>query len=255
MAYPFLQARWYRPTTGRNIDVIVVHSMEYPEKPTAAEDIARYFARTDTKASAHYCCDNNSTVQCVHDRDVAFHAPGANRNGIGIEHAGYARQATAEWLDTFSLPMLRDQSAPLTALLCREYSIPVVWLNVDDLRSGARGITSHHNVSLAFGQSTHTDPGPGFPISLYLDMVREHLPHPTPPPSTPPSTPFDPMEVPDVYTVIVAGRYFIVANGCYWEAIPNENVPYESAKVPQLRFDNPGLWDKHVKNARLAFQP
>lgn len=148
--------------------------MEAPEKGETAEAVARYFQRKSTKASAHYNVDNNSIVQCVRDIDIAWGAPGANHNGLHIEHAGYARQSSAEWDDPYSRDMLR-LSTNLCADLCRKYGIPPVWLSPADLRAGKEGITSHHNVSLAFGKSSHTDPGQAFPHAKYVQMVADIL--------------------------------------------------------------------------------
>lgn len=170
MAYPFVQAKHYHAGGNRPIHRVVIHDMEYPEKPSAAEDVARIFAQGSRVASAHYCVDNDSIVQCVHDGDVAYHAP-PNTHSIGIEHAGYANQKAAGWADPYSEAMLQ-RSAALTALLCHEYDLPIVWLSVADLQAGKRGITSHNNVSLAFHKSTHTDPGPTFPVAHYLELVR-----------------------------------------------------------------------------------
>lgn len=170
----FIQARNYTKGRETRIDVVVLHTMEAPEKPDTAEAIARYFATTTRDASAHYCVDSNSIVQCVRDEDVAWAAPGANSDGIQIEHAGYARQTRGDWEDDFSKGML-ELSARLAAEKCREYRIPVVWLYPADLRAGRRGITSHDNVSKAFGRSTHYDPGKGFPVQRYLRMVARHL--------------------------------------------------------------------------------
>ena len=66
------------------IDVLVIHTMESPEKPDTAESVANWFSgSTAPQASAHYCIDGNSIVQCVHDDDVAWHAatlwPGSSR--------------------------------------------------------------------------------------------------------------------------------------------------------------------------------
>jgi hypothetical protein len=52
--------------------------MEAPEGPQTAENIAAYFAKTSTKASAHVCVDNDSEVRCVSDADTAWAAPRAN---------------------------------------------------------------------------------------------------------------------------------------------------------------------------------
>lgn len=168
----FIQAKHFRQGGNLPITRIVLHDMEMPEKPDTAEACARYFQTIDRPASAHYCVDNDSIVQCVLDTDTAYHAP-PNQHSIGVEHAGYARQATGEWLDDYGVSMLRDVSAPLVRGLCEKYDVPKVWLTVDDLLAGKRGITSHNNVSLAFHQSTHTDPGPNFPITQYMQWVTQ----------------------------------------------------------------------------------
>lgn len=169
---PFFPAKNFTPTTGRTIDLIVIHDMEYPETPEGAEWCAGFFGSVQhaPRASAHYAIDADSIVQCVRDSDVAWHAPGANHNGIGLEHAGYAKQARDEWLDDYSRKEL-SLSARLTRRLCSTYGIPLVWLDSDALKKrGARGITGHRDCSLAFG-GTHWDPGPNFPIDFYMALV------------------------------------------------------------------------------------
>ena len=168
---PFFPAKNFTPTTGRTIDLIVIHDMEYPETPIGAEWCAAFFGGSHApRASAHYSIDNDSIVQSVRDSDVAWHAPGANHNGIGIEHAGYAKQSRAEWLDDYSRAELA-LSARLVAKLCSTYGIPLKWLDAAALKvRGARGITGHRDVSQAFG-GTHWDPGPNFPVDVYLALV------------------------------------------------------------------------------------
>jgi hypothetical protein len=171
VAFPFIQASHYKPVGGRTVDLVVIHTMEAPEKGTTAESVARYFQTTDRDVSSHYCIDNDSIVQCVREEDVAWCAPGANHNGIHLEHAGHAKQTATEWQDAYTQAML-ERSARLTADLCTRYRIPVTWLHPTDLLAGKRGITSHNNVSKAFKRSTHWDPGKGFPIEPYLSLVR-----------------------------------------------------------------------------------
>jgi N-acetyl-anhydromuramyl-L-alanine amidase AmpD len=171
----FIEARNYTSGRDSSIDLLIIHTMEAPEKGETAENIASWFAgSTAPQASAHYCIDSDSIVQCVRDSDVAWHAPGANHDGIGFEHAGFARSTGRGWKDDYSKSMLA-RSAKLAAEKCAEYQIPVVWLSSSDLRAGRRGITSHNNVSKAFGQSTHWDPGSGFPVQGYLRQVRRIL--------------------------------------------------------------------------------
>jgi N-acetyl-anhydromuramyl-L-alanine amidase AmpD len=157
---------------------IVIHAMEYPEKPDSAEWCARYFAGLEgpaPRASAHACIDSDSIVQCVPWEQIAWHAPGANSLGIGLEHAGYARQAIADWQDAYSRNML-ELSAWLCAQLCRKFSIPPRFVDAVALKLGTPGITTHAQVTRAWRKSTHTDPGHAFPMGDYLARARHFAP-------------------------------------------------------------------------------
>lgn len=172
MPYLFIESKNYTKGRPGPIELVVVHAMEAAEKPDTAEAVARWFAGPDApRASVHYCVDANSIVQTVRDVDTAWHAPGANRNGLGIEHAGYSRQSSREWDDPYSRAMLW-RSARLVAQKCLEHGLPAVWLSPEDLVAGRRGITSHWNVTLAFRKGDHTDPGPDFPAESYVPWVQ-----------------------------------------------------------------------------------
>ena len=174
MAYTFVPSPHFKPATGRKIDLIVIHTMEWPEKGDAAEGCAQWFCNPTAEVSAHYSVDNNSIIQSVRDKDVAWHARGGNHNSIGIEHAGTAKQKAREWTDAYSKAVLA-RSAKLAAELCKKHKVPPVWLFPADLRAGKRGITSHNNISVAFRKGDHTDPGEGFPIEGYIAMVKKEL--------------------------------------------------------------------------------
>jgi N-acetyl-anhydromuramyl-L-alanine amidase AmpD len=170
--FKFVQARNYTKANRTALDLIVIHTMESPEKGTTAENVAAWFAGpTAPNASAHYCVDQDSVVQCVKDSDVAWHAPGANHNGIGIEHAGYAKQTPEEWADPASTAMLL-LSAKLVAGLCKKYGIPMVRLTPADLKAKKRGLCGHIDITNAFnGGKGHWDPGPNFPWVRYVEMI------------------------------------------------------------------------------------
>lgn len=174
----FVQAKNYTWASRKPGDVkwIVIHSMEAPEKPTVAEAVAAWFAGPNApKASAHFCIDNDSIVQSVKCEHVAWHAPGANRYGIGLEHAGYARQSRSDWMDEFSLAMLSEQSVPLCAYLSQKWGVPAVFVDAAGLKAGKPGITTHHEVTQAFKKGDHWDPGPAFPMDWYVSKVSEKL--------------------------------------------------------------------------------
>jgi N-acetyl-anhydromuramyl-L-alanine amidase AmpD len=168
-----VQARNYTRGRVKPIRRIVIHTMEAPEAAHTAAIVAKWFGGPKApKASAHYCVDHDEVIRCVADADTAWHAPGANADGIGIELAGTARQTAAQWADMYSNGVL-VQAAALVADLCEQHKIPIVRIGVDELRSGAAGICGHVDVSRAFGKSTHWDPGPNFPWDRFIDMVRE----------------------------------------------------------------------------------
>lgn len=152
---------------------IVLHSMEAPESSTTAENVAEWFAdqKRAPRASAHYCVDATSIVCSVQEEFMAWHAPGANYYGIGIEHAGYARQTRAQWFDAYSEQTL-GRSVWLAARACKRWSIPVQYVDRHQLKAGVHGITTHNEVTHAWGKSTHTDPGDGFPLDWYVEQVN-----------------------------------------------------------------------------------
>lgn len=173
--YPFRQAAHYTRGRTARIKWIVMHDMETGETSKTAETVAAMFADPNSRvASAHLCIDNDSVIRCVHDADTAYHAPGANNQGLGIEHAGRASQNRTEWLDAFGKAML-ERSAIAAAAWAHAYGIPVVKLSPADLVAGKAGFCGHVDVTNAFHRSTHTDPGPNFPWDYYLQRVKAHL--------------------------------------------------------------------------------
>jgi N-acetyl-anhydromuramyl-L-alanine amidase AmpD len=172
----FVQARNFTRAAGANLPVsrIVIHDMEMAEKGTTAESCAALFASSNApQASAHFCVDSDTVVQCVDIDRIAWHAP-PNTGSIGIEHAGFANQNLTSWLDDYGKAML-NRSAALCAWLCLLLDVPARWLTPAQLRAGERGLCTHASVSAAWHQTDHSDPGPDFPKLYYLDLVRAHL--------------------------------------------------------------------------------
>lgn len=181
-AIPYVEARhWTRDVGPQQKSLIVLHCMEYPEAATTASWCAQFFADEKApRASAHYCVDSDEVICSVPPDRIAWHAPGANKHGIGIEHAGFARQTRMQWLDDYSFLMLA-LSSKLSAWLCQRFKIPVQFVAAEQLRRGMPGITTHWEVTRAFPDlGTHTDPGPHFPINDYMTWVAQPLPKPLP---------------------------------------------------------------------------
>lgn len=180
-----------RRSTGSNkpIERIVIHSTVSPCVPGGARNIAAFFRGARAAGSAHYVVDPVETVQCVWDSVIAWHAP-PNQHSLGIEMCdmpgpvpkdkqGSARwkalRRSWRWSQPRQIQMLR-RTAKLTAQLCAAYDVPAVYLSAAALRRNPhrKGITTHANVSAAFKQSTHWDPG-WWPRVQFMGMVRREL--------------------------------------------------------------------------------
>lgn len=168
----FVEAKhWVKGVVRASPRLIVIHSAESSESPRSAENIAHWFATMPDRqiASAHYCIDSDSIVQCVPERGIAYHARGGDINlcAIGIELAGRASQTREQWLDDYGQRMLALCRA-LLADISERRGVPLVLVSDEQLRSHtARGIATHAQITRAFRvRGGHTDPGLYFPIDL-----------------------------------------------------------------------------------------
>lgn len=178
-SFPFVQAAQYTKAHRERIDQVVIHTTETACLPGVALILAKRFALTDKKKSAHYIVDPGETVQCVHERDVAWHCKRVNRRGIGIElcarsKAKGKRKAT-DWESDNAVIMLR-RAAYIVSSICHRWGIPVRHLSRQELLDGEKGIIGHVDASEAFKTpGGHRDPGPAFPWETFLEMVAEDL--------------------------------------------------------------------------------
>ena len=167
------------------ISRIVIHGTVSPCVKGGAGNVARYFQTKTAGGAAHYVVDPGVVVCCVHEGTVAYHAP-PNMDSLGVELCDPQSGDTARWGDPSHVAML-GLAAKLVADLCHRHSVPVVYVNAANLLAGAHGITAHADVSQAWHQSSHTDPGVGFPMARFIDLVRAAAqPAPTPSPAPTP---------------------------------------------------------------------
>lgn len=160
--------------TKRKPTLIVIHSTEGHEGSGSTDaNVAAGIAVAKAGKSFHYVVDADSATQCVPDELTAWHArKTGNARGIGVEICGTAKQTRAQWLDTASLATLNN-AARLIADLCVRHGIPPVVLGAEELKRNLSGITTHAAVSAAWGESTHWDPGPDFPLDEFVRAVAD----------------------------------------------------------------------------------
>jgi hypothetical protein len=178
----------FRTSPGANLPPrrIVIHSTVSPCEEGGARRVAAYFRSSAARGSAHTIIDPGEAVQVVPDKVIAWHAP-PNPRSIGNEMCDIpgpvpndppgsaARKAARRawrWARPAQMRML-NRTARLTARQCLAYGVPIQWVGVKGLREGKEGITSHANVSKAWGQSTHWDPG-WWPRRWFMLRVKMH---------------------------------------------------------------------------------
>lgn len=248
---------------GKKVEVIVIHTMEAPITKATAENVASWFGGPQApRASAHYCVDLDSVVQCVREEHTAWHAPGANSNGIGIELAGRAAMKAADWEKPDALSTLRF-AAVLCAEIAARYDIPIVKLTKEQLKAGnVKGFAGHVDVSKAFGKSDHWDPGPDFPWGAFLGMVKgasEPLTVPNVTLKEAPTSP--PLPAVSVDCAGLSWVRLIDSKGAAWDVAPMQIGPVGIGEALALAsqqnctLPTPELVDLIWKSADLKISP
>lgn len=212
-------AKWYRQsrrlggprsTSGLNDRprLIVIHTMEAPERDGAARSTAMWVKTSggDAQVSCHFTADNAEAIRCVEDRHAAFTQGSPwNDMSLSIEQAGYARQEDGDWHDAYSNGQ-RHIVARIVAAWCERWHIPPVFVGIDGLVDwqNCTGITTHAAIArasqrpelapLGYPPGNHTDPGPNYPMDELLAEVIALLGPTTPTdPAIPPISDEDDM--------------------------------------------------------------
>lgn len=181
MPEPKITLQAYHVSAGANAPMhrVVIHATAPGSGFPSASEVgqaagtARYFQSPSSGGSAHYVQDPKVEEHCVRESAIAWHAP-PNTGSIGIECCGEASYTHDQWMSANVKKELLAV-AKRTADLCHRYSIPVQKLGPHELLAGKRGICGHVDVSQAWHQSDHTDPGPHFPWPWFIKNVKFYL--------------------------------------------------------------------------------
>ena len=154
---------------------IVIHCTDGSEAPGAGRNCAEWFASPLCHASAHTTTDAGGTYQSVDFDSVAWHAGRtANHTMEGHEICGRASQSAEQWADAQSTLILR-RAVWVFAWRLKVRGLPAVYVDYTGLRRQQFGLTTHDDVTRAFGESTHHDPGASFPLADFVASVRACL--------------------------------------------------------------------------------
>lgn len=199
MTEPAITRQAFHVSAGSNLPVkrIVIHATCPPGLPWPnasasgqAAATAGYFTQPSSGGSAHYICDVAGEEHCVADQAVAWHAP-PNPGSIGIEICGQSTYSRDQWLSPQVWPAVH-LAATRTRELADRHGVPLERVDAGQLEGGRRGICGHADVTAAWHQSDHTDPGPNFPWPEFMAVVAGGVqPIPPIPPPAPPVPPLD----------------------------------------------------------------
>lgn len=146
---------------------IVIHNTSN-DAPAVNE--ASYAKRRTDSVSSHYYVDDERIIQSLNTDYRAFHVGSStgNSGGIAYEITGVNGKSRSWWLANVRWDLLAAQIRKD----CAAHSITPRLLSVQDIKDGKTGIMTHDQARQAWGGTTHTDPGPNFPMDHLLAQVK-----------------------------------------------------------------------------------
>lgn len=173
---PFVQAGAHGSTRVRT-QMIVIHATA---NTASAEAEASYMRFRPDGVSVHFFSDSDSTIQVLDTGLVAYGCyPTGNARSVQFELCGLNNQISDATM---------REAAPWVAKACAEFGIPIRKITPAQLRASVLGICGHADVTAAWGEGDHTDPGLHFPWDTFIGYVQRAA-HPAPPVPTPNPTP------------------------------------------------------------------
>lgn len=161
-----------QPRNTSLIRAICIHvTVNTPGTP--AENVANYQIQSES-GSYHELVDTGANVLIENTDDWLSWSAGPKGNWCAL-HRSYVMRGTESQAEWRKYDAMLRAGAQRDAQWAKKYNIPVVKLTPAELRAGKRGFCGHHDVSLAWGESDHVDPGVGFPWDYYLQIVREYM--------------------------------------------------------------------------------
>ena len=161
------------------IQSICVHTVECPPERDGIA-VAQWQTNPANGSSYNVLAGaDGNLILCNTDDFMPYAAgPTGNARCLHISLTGYASINREDWLaDDAKLRRTAEQIASWSQL----YDIPLEFIDADQLRAGARGVHGHAEISAAWQEVDHTDPGPGFPFDVVLAYAAELLDSPNQP--------------------------------------------------------------------------
>ncbi|OZV79794.1 hypothetical protein CA850_17270 [Micromonospora echinospora] len=169
---PFVQGRNTYPDRDGLKFGIAIHATD---NTASAEAESVYATRRTDGVSSHFYVDADSVVQSLDTTARAGHAGSSigNENAIAVEITGRSSSSRQWWLENVAW----DRLAEVLAVVCRHYDIAPRRATVAEMKATpqVRAFYGHNDMRLAWGGTTHTDPGSNFPWDHLLAKVEQAL--------------------------------------------------------------------------------
>lgn len=156
------------PRTG-----MAVHTFE-DDGHWTAEKMGRYQQDPAAGGSYHIVIDEHGRT-CRENDDIylpwsAMYT--GNRQFWHVSLSGKAAWTREQWL---ARGVQLDALADVLAHYSLTYGFPLVKRSAANIRDGKWGVCGHADISAAWRESDHTDPGPGFPWDVVMDRAIQRL--------------------------------------------------------------------------------
>lgn len=153
----------------------VVHTLECDAIDGLGEDLARGYFQND-QVSVHTVSDPGKNVAGLKTDVQGYHAGAtANKYGNADEVTGRAAWPRSTWLSGNPRKALERQWIAIARFCVVNGFTPqeIRWLSIAELRTlSVRGCCGHVDLSEAFGESSHWDPGPDYPYDIAMTTIR-----------------------------------------------------------------------------------
>ncbi|HAT6525544.1 TPA: N-acetylmuramoyl-L-alanine amidase [Corynebacterium striatum] len=151
--------------------LLAVHTFEGRDLDAVA--MARFQQQLSAGGSYHMVIDADGVT--ARENDDAYIPWAAmftgNRAAFHFSLAGRASMSREEWL---ARPKQLDTLARVLAAYSTAYGIPLIKRDGKGVARGEWGVCGHADISAAWRESDHTDPGAKFPYDYVLKLANEY---------------------------------------------------------------------------------
>ncbi|MBA2324495.1 MAG: N-acetylmuramoyl-L-alanine amidase [Pseudonocardiales bacterium] len=152
---------------GKTVRLIVVHTAEGAR---TVESLGAFFSRSTAQASSHAGIDDKRVETYVPYDQMAWTVRSGNAISDNVELCAFAAWTRDQWLNEHH--RMLELTAGWIAERCRARNVPIRKLSPSELAAGQAGVIGHIDWTLGMKEGSHTDPGPGFPWDVVIQMAN-----------------------------------------------------------------------------------